>query len=116
MHPLLSISVWMLKGAIAAHYAKARGRNAWGWFFIGLLLGVLGIALLFILPRVKRKEAAAPEVPPQAAPPKPDLMPFANKLWYYLDAQNNQFGPMSMNALQEAKREGKVSPDTYVWN
>ena len=102
-------------GAISAYYAKARGRNPWAWFFIGLLLGVFGITLLFILPRAKKKLVEAAEVPPPAvAQPVPS--PHANKLWYYLDEQNNQFGPMSWNALQEAKKDGKISSNTYVWN
>jgi adenylosuccinate synthase len=42
------------------------------------------------------------------APPKP--------LWYYLDGEEKQYGPMSFHALQEAFEAKEVMPNTYLWN
>ncbi|HSW86597.1 MAG TPA: DUF4339 domain-containing protein [Rhabdochlamydiaceae bacterium] len=42
--------------------------------------------------------------------------PKSNKFWYYLDQANQEFGPMSYDALQEAWIAGKISLNSYVWN
>lgn len=41
---------------------------------------------------------------------------FSNKLWYYLDSEMEQKGPVSASLLQEKIRTGHIVPDTYLWN
>ena len=134
---------WFLMGGICAYQAKQRGRNPLAWFAIGLLFGILGLILLFLLKPLnaaylKRpmiiisktgspfsfKKAAEPanqsvtgEIPflPVIAPELQHLTK-EHKMWYYLDEENKRFGPMSFHALHGAWQEGAVTRTTYVWN
>lgn len=101
-------------GLLAGYYAHERGRKQWVWFFIGLLLGILGLILLFLLPRIIQTRAFESKKPLLIDPPPPAQV--SKKFWYYLDAKDTQFGPMSFEALQAASKEGKISSQTYVWN
>ena|ERR1700722_2363532 len=116
MQTLVTITLWLLMGAIASHYAKDRGRNPKAWFAIGLLLGIIGIALLFILPRLTPKTASTQASMPEQRTPVELEKKVSNRFWYYLDPDNKQFGPMSFNGLESALKEGKISLQTYVWN
>lgn len=99
-------------GVLCALYAKQRGRHPISWFFIGVLLGIVGILLLFILPI--KKETPQTHAPSQQPPEEDPNKPFA--FWYYVDEQECQQGPMSEKAFLEAKEEGKVNPLSLVWN
>ncbi len=115
MQVFITLIFWVLLGSITAYYAKERGRHQWGWFCIGLFLGIFGIILLFVLPRKKLQTPPVyPEMEEIPAPPPKVLG--STKFWYYLDGENKQLGPMSYNALVSASQEGKVTPTTYVWN
>ncbi|MBI2742558.1 MAG: DUF4339 domain-containing protein [Chlamydiales bacterium] len=115
MQLFITVVLWVVLGSITAHYAKERGRDPRSWFFIGLLLGVLGLIALFVMPRLKPKAGSPPQpVQPVAVLPIPE--PVSHKFWYYLDPDNIQLGPMSFQGLESAWREGKVSLETYVWN
>lgn len=123
---LLVIFFWFAIGGVCAYYARERGRNPFAWFAIGLIFGIIGLVSLFLLPNRKKElllnntaqnsytppEPAIETIEPEEAPPPPK----SNKFWYYLDQVNQQFGPMSYDALQEAWKEGKISLNTYVWN
>jgi hypothetical protein len=115
MQPIFTLSLWILIGGITAHYAKARGRDPRGWFCIGLLLGIFGLLLLFILPKIMRKTHVTLEPAPALALPLLEN-PHPDKFWYYLDSSNSQFGPMSFQALQTALEQGKITQQTLVWN
>ena len=109
MQNLLILTLWCVLGAICAHFAKKRGRNPQGWFFIGLFLGLLGLGLLFILPKKKIETAITP-------PPAPIKNPFGSALWYYLDDEHARFGPMSLDGLKSAWTDKKIKPHSFVWN
>lgn len=109
MNIFLTFVIGILFGLICAHYAKQRGRNPRNWFFVGLLLGVFGLILVFLLPK---KTVDKPFVTALIEPIPEKLQ----KLWYYLDTENQQFGPMSFIALKRAKEEGKIGAQSYVWN
>jgi hypothetical protein len=110
MDKLFIIFFWFLIGGICFRFAKQRGRNPHAWFAIGLFLGVLGVILLFLLPPYKAKVVEEPK--PAPVPPPSHLL----QHWYYLDASNRQYGPMSFEALSSSFKEGKVIAQTYVWN
>lgn len=109
---------WLIMGSISAYLAKKRGKNPLLWFILGTLLGVLGLFILFFMPKKKERAPQATEpsnevtidVTPQVKPSE------LEKFWYYLAAGNEQNGPMSFDALKRAFREGKISDATYVWN
>lgn len=109
----ITFLIWILFGCATAYFAKERGRNPYSWFFIGLFLGVIGLGLVFIFP----KKNIIIKVEPPAAPSVPELPEHhKNKFWYYLDTTNAQVGPMSFDALTRDWRNGKVQPQTHVWN
>ncbi|MCI0382833.1 MAG: DUF4339 domain-containing protein [Chlamydiae bacterium] len=111
------IFIWFCFGFIASHFAKKRGRNGQIWFVIGLLFGIVGICVLFLLPSKNFSQAKKEESQPvtiDLAPEIPEEL--KNKFWYYLDSMNHQKGPMSFDALKRALKEGLISEKTYVWN
>lgn len=55
---LLWVVLSLFFGLASAHFAQKRGRDAVTWFVIGVLLGVFGVILLFILPPASREEMA----------------------------------------------------------
>ena len=118
MQIFLSILLSLLLAWSCSYHAKRRGRNPNIWFAAGALFGLFALVWLFILPVKKTARAAAPAQP--IASSLPPLLPIAlehnEKLWYFLDEEKKQFGPMSLNALGQAWQEGKVKQETYVWN
>jgi hypothetical protein len=115
--PPLAWLLWVVSACVCAHYAKKRGRHPFGWLLIGFLFPLPGLVILFILPKktpkpLQKQEAAPPAPEPIALQPPEGFHPF----WYYLDPNNQQFGPMSFNALEKAWNEGMVTPNTYIWN
>ena len=47
---------FVIMGAICSAIASSKGRNAFGWFFAGLL-GIVGIVIIAVLPNLKVEEA-----------------------------------------------------------
>lgn len=101
------LCLWVIQGAIASYIAQKKGRNPYLWFGIGCFFGLLGILAIFFIKPVKKTLVT------NLTPVRPSL---PHRMWYYLDGQSQQFGPMSTNALQSAFREGKVSSASYVWH
>ncbi len=119
MHKFLAVLLCVLLGLACYRSALIRGRNPYLWFGIGLLFGIFGLITLFLLPPVRHKLAVVASAAPKTlkTPPLEALHEtHAGKLWYYLDLQNTQYGPMSLNALGNAWLEGKVNLTTYVWH
>lgn len=110
---LLSYAItWLIFGAASAYMARSRGKNPYLWFVLGMLFGVFGILFLFFGPKAQRKSND-----PNTIDITPHFDPkLKEQLWYYLDQDNAQNGPMSFDALTEALKQGKVSEKTYVWN
>lgn len=109
---MLSYAItWLIFGATSAYMAKTRGKNPYLWFVLGMFFGVFGILFLFFGPKAKKTgDAATIDITPQFDPSH------SEKLWYYLEQDNRQNGPMSFDALVRALRDGKVSDKTLVWN
>lgn len=114
--------IWTLMGYFCSQTADRRGRNPDLWFFLGAALGIIAVIILFILP-VKRVTAPSIEVNSIKGRPAPSFVPSEDvakappkPLWYYLDEEERQYGPMSFHALREAWEEEKISTKTYLWN
>lgn len=44
-------------GIIAAIIASSKGRNVVGWFFVGFLLGLIGVIIAAVMPNLKKQKA-----------------------------------------------------------
>ncbi len=109
-HPSIAILLPLIVGAFTARYAPKKGRDPFLWFFLGTLLGLLGLLILYLLPsKLPKKQVSASTLPP----PQP-MIP--QKFWYYLDEKNEQKGPISTSKLQEELKEGNLPNTTFVWN
>jgi hypothetical protein len=100
--------------------ARRRGRNPAIWFFLGVVLGVIALIVLYFLPQKKTLATAGATPMQKAAIPISSNEEISEKppekLWYYLDSEKAQFGPMSFYALQEAWDDDKITASTYIWN
>ena len=61
MQLFLTITLCLLIGAATAYFANQRGRDPLVWFMVGMLLGIFGLALLFLLPPVLEGEEKSEE-------------------------------------------------------
>lgn len=117
-----TLIIWAICGSICAHFAQKQGRSPRKWFFIGMLLGLFGLLILFLMRpyenwRLKRqkgkqteKKEESPAIQSLFTHAPPDI------LWYYLDFEHQQQGPMSLNALENDWKAEKLRPSTWIWN
>ena len=127
IHPFWTLLFGLILGALCSYFSRGRGRDPLGWFAIGFFFGIFGLIALFIIPpKVQRLEVnasqplegsgGAPEIDP--VQPKRELPPPSEELtlWYLIDEEGDQQGPMSFDALSRSFHERKVLPSTFVWN
>lgn len=107
------IVCWILAGLICSFSALQHKRNPYGWFFIGLIFGVFGILFLYLLNKKFKKEKLQQVIITSPAISIPES---CQKLWYYLDNQNQQIGPMSFSLLKTNWIRGKINSSTFLWN
>lgn len=129
MDNIFTLILWVALGFACSYYAKQQGRSPYLWFGIGLLLGLFGLLILLSLPYFarmrlanKQNKLALTKKPitnlPLAPPSLKELAEpvHLEKLWYYLQTDNAQAGPMSFQALERDWHQGKVKSDTFIWN
>ncbi len=111
----------LIYGSIGAFYAKQRSKNPFFWFTICFTLG-LGALIAFILhPHIKKMfKKDQKEVPKDVlkAPviKTPTFSTFSpDTIWYYLDKDDNQNGPMSLKKIQALQEENIIHSDIYIW-
>jgi hypothetical protein len=104
----------LIMGVTTLYYAKKQGKNPFLWFSIGFIFGLIGLCFLFFAPRRKKSSPQNKNSPPIEVQPAPAFP--LNSLWYYLDKQEIQQGPMSFQKLQETHKEGIIDMETYIWN
>lgn len=126
---LLSFILLLIIASATAYYANRKGRNPLLWFIIGVLLGIFAPLVLLFLSSVKteqNKEGQAIMTEPNQAvslqnvPPKPiqetvKEINVESQLWYYLDQNHEQMGPVSVIALKELWNRGELELMSYVW-
>lgn len=123
---LIAFLMGIFWGYITANMAKKKGRDSRAWFFLGFLFNIFAFGILLFLPNQELLKAPS-EVPaisanePQqllAAPvtQDPKLTTLSHRLWYYLDAEHNQVGPVDFTTLKELKKGGKISLSTFLWS
>ncbi len=120
----ISFIFLLIIASLTAYYADKKGRNSTAWFILGLLFSVFATLILFFLPSLKPENTEAsigfPSVtPPKSSipiPPKQLTSPEANKLWYYLDQNHQQYGPVSLIALKDLWDTGQLELNSYIWS
>ena len=123
-----SFILLLIIAGFTAYYANTKGRNPILWFILGLLLGIFAPLILLFLPKAKQKTDGYPTMTvskPDASlkddaqpPPLPDefqQQTEENKLWYYLDKDHQQIGPVSIYAMRELWNRGTLDLNQYVW-
>ncbi len=117
MQTFFTLFLSLFLGWGCSQIALRRGRSPRNWFIAGVFFGVFALIVLFILPRRTVKETVNAPQPQKSLPTLAILSSsHAEKLWYFLDDEKAQFGPMSFDALSRAWHEGKIKQSTYVWN
>lgn len=111
---------------ICAFVAKKKSRSPYIWFLSGLLFSFLALIAVLILPSLTSsqdnnlepsenleeiKELETVESDEETIPEE-----IADKLWYYLDDNGNQLGPMTFQALVNEWKVKKIKESTLVWN
>lgn len=133
LYMYMIILVGLLFAGLTAYFAKVRGRNPITWFFIGIMLGVLGLLLVLLLPaQTKQGEGRQREVAPanlsevhsEAAspidnarnlPPIKRIPTSSSIQWYYVDENQNITGPLKIDALRKEFALKKADITTYIW-
>ncbi|NGX57769.1 MAG: hypothetical protein K940chlam3_00663 [Chlamydiae bacterium] len=105
---LLIIVFW---GWVSSYFAQQRGRNPYGWFFLGFLFGPFSLVALFIMKDYSQK-TAPPETPGINVS---HHSPFDHLDWYYLDSSRQTKGPISFEDLKKSWKEEGVNENTLVW-
>lgn len=109
-------------GTATAYFANQRGRDPIVWFMVGMLLGLFGLVLLFLLPPVSAEEAAAKEMEDLAGESKPPEIKFPVaqhdyliKEWFYYDQHKERQGPVKFEVLKKLWEDGNIDEETFVW-
>ena len=113
----ISFIILLIISSLTAYYAEKKGRSPLGWFILGILFSILAPLILYFLPSLK-KESENNQIKPPSTPPASTLQsPILpeDKLWFYLDKDHNQYGPVSIIALKELWDHGQLEITSYVW-
>jgi hypothetical protein len=120
MHIVLVLIIWTFMGLTASHFAKKQNKNPYIWFFIGAFFGVLGLLALFLLPKINKRVSPSEKQSIKRLVTDTNIF-FLNKsreskLWYYVDNNKQQQGPVSFSLLKNKWNNGIINKSTYVWN
>ena len=123
MEPVLLI-VSMTVGLLTAYLADKRGRNAFAWFGLGFLFGLLALVVLYLIPSLATAKAADGEGS-HTASSNPETLAgeiveeeppaYIKFQWYYLDKQRKQQGPVPFRDLLKLWNDREVGSATLVW-
>jgi hypothetical protein len=123
---IISFFILLIIASLTAYYADRKGRSFTIWFILGVLLGVFAPLILFFLSSNNESNennspamtVSKPDPSLQAAASLPAVEFKGNedKLWYYLDKDHKQMGPVSIVALRDLWNRGLLELTTYVWS
>ncbi len=116
MNLQLGLFVWTFFGFLCAFIAIQKNLNPYKWFAAGFLFSIFAfLALLFVPRRNIEKIQGAINTQKMQTILKEETK---NKvtLWYYLNTERKQCGPMSFQVLKNDWLKGTINPCTYVWN
>ena len=120
---IFSLIMSFIIAGLTGYYAEQKGRSSIAWFIITLFISFIAPLILYFLPPLNDikegiiqpidKPITLLQSPPQI--PK-DSDAVADKLWYYLDANHQQYGPVSLIALKELWDTARLDLNSYVWS
>jgi hypothetical protein len=113
--------VALVLGLVTSYFAVRKGRSQLGWFILGFLFGIIPLIVLYFLPDIPNgiPTMSVSEPDPSLIPTPikpPELLPDETKLWYYLDQDHKQTGPVSIVALRDLWDRGLLGLETYIWS
>lgn len=116
----LSIIVWLTIGSATAYFANQRRRDPWIWFMIGMLLGVIGLLILFLLPNAKEGKLPPTNKDSEYSIVELDPEPLSKSIsydqdWYYYDHKQNRQGPVKVEFLRTLWKQGEIDEETFLW-
>lgn len=114
MNPKILILIYFILGLISAYYAKKSGRNPYLWFALGVFFGIWSLLILVFLDQKNKKTQVS--LPNKIMDIAKKLEIKDTKLWYYLNSENREVGPMSFTKLHSLFQTGTISSSTYIWN
>jgi hypothetical protein len=120
---LLTLIVWLVIGTLTAYVATKRGRNPYNWFFIGLLLGLIGLLILVMLPVYVSKDEERPDtdngahntvitIKPVVIQPVQQYLSYD---WFFIDKTGKQQGPLSFDTFRSKWVNKEFDETSYVW-
>lgn len=123
---IMSFIILVIVASLTAYYAERKGRSFAIWFLLGALLGIFAPLILFFLPSLQETEESGGQPTMAVSQPDPSLQhlpssapqrdwQLEDKLWYYLDHQHQQMGPVSVIALRDLWNRGLLELNSYVW-
>lgn len=125
------IFLLLLIALFTAYYAHLKGKNPMIWFLLGILLGIFAPMILLIFYSDSKKDESDQTPTMSVSNPDPSLQQLSTrpsseldaksleaetKLWYYLDQDHQQMGPVSVVALRELWNRGQLELTNYVWS
>lgn len=115
MQIFIFIAFLLLIGSITAHYAIQRGRSPFNWFMIGMLFGIMGLLLLFLMPNLATQSSSKTQVQTSVAIEQNPPSEYQGKQWFYLDDSHAQQGPVSFRNLLPVWEKKGISSHSFVW-
>ena len=116
MHDIkILILVYTFLGLITAYYANKNRKNPYLWFSLVMLFGIGAIAsLTYLIYKTKKRKSMLIQ---EAISILNQQIKFSDSvLWYYLNNEEKEIGPMSTTKLYSLYKNKTISNSTYVWN
>ena len=54
---MLPLIICLIMGVVCAVIGQSKGRSGVGWFFVGLLLGLIGLIIVLVVPNLREQES-----------------------------------------------------------
>lgn len=105
MNQYLILLVSIIFGIICSRIAQKKSRNKHVWFINGILFGIIGVLIIFFLKPVKIIQENVKKIEIKD-----------DNFWYFINGEEKQIGPISLNKLFDHFQNGNISENTMVWN
>ncbi len=120
-HMFLIFAFNIIIAIATSYFAGRKGRSQLGWFILAVFFGIIPMIVLYFIPELSNGNPTmavskpAPSLHP--TPTKPfESSPEENRLWYYLDQNHQQIGPVSTIALRDLWDRALLDSNSYLWS